>query len=672
MSARVRPLQTTHRQAGELTVRARTLQEPPESMLNRSLFILSTLISTAALAQRADDNAVTEAEDAFGVTIGDESIGLYSTSSVRGFSPVAAGNVRIEGLYFDRQGTLPPRLVEGSTIRVGLSAQSHPFFAPTGIVDYRLQKVGDERLVSIVGALDAYSAPSLELDAKLPIVPERFGIAAGLSYAHEEYYDGADAPFWRAAIVPRWRPNEHIEVMPFVGIVRGKDEEVAPTIVTAGSYLPPQVERRRYFGQDWADVERNSTTYGVIGKARIGDDWAFSAGIFESIYDLKQYFAELFVDTTPDGLTREVVIADPQQRYASTSGELRLTRSFVEGPRLHVLHASLRARKQDNRYGGSADPIDLGVRRLGERTPIPEPVSFGFGERTYDTVQQDTMAVGYEGRWRDVGELSIGVQRTSYEKEVQQPSLPLTATRDQPRLVNATLAGYLSKSVALYGSYTRGLEESGLAPQDVVNRNEALPAIRTKQMDAGVRWTITPTLKLVAGAFEVEKPYFTTNDSNVFAILGDVRHRGIELSLAGAATETLSIVAGAVLMDPEVTGAPVERGLIGDKPVDQTDRHLRANVEYRPPVVPGLSVDVSVASYGDRPASRDGRSEIQGYTLIDIGARYRFKIGEVPATLRVQAANITDEFYWDLFGSNSFGFSDGRRYTVQLAMDWYF
>jgi iron complex outermembrane receptor protein len=30
-------------------------------------------------------------------------------------------------------------------------------------------------------------------------------------------------------------------------------------------------------------------------------------------------------------------------------------------------------------------------------------------------------------------------------------------------------------------------------------------------MDAGVRWAITPGLKLVAGGFEVEKPYFTTD-----------------------------------------------------------------------------------------------------------------------------------------------------------------
>jgi iron complex outermembrane receptor protein len=640
-------------------------------MLHRIFLLALLVVADPVAAQRADDNAVTAAEDAFGATIGNESIGLYSSSQVRGFSPVTAGNVRIEGLYFDRQGSLPPRLVEGSTIRVGLSAQSYPFPAPTGIVDYRLHGAAEQGLVSMVTALNAYASPSIELDAKLPIVGEQLGLAAGISYAHEEYYDGADAPFWRAALIPRWRPIEHVEVRPFWSVVRGRDEEVAPTIVTSGSFLPPEIERRRYFGQDWADVERESTTYGVLTKARIGTDWALAAGVFESISNLERGFAQLYVGTTREGMTRELVIADPQQRYASTSGELRLTRSIVDGPRLHVLHASLRGREQDNRYGGSAAPIDLGLRRLGESIPVPRPASFQFGERTRDTVRQSTLGLGYEGRWRDVGEASVGVQRTNYEKHIDQPNLSRTSTRDEPWLVNATVAAYLSERVALYGGYTRGLEESGIAPTDVANRNQALPAIRTQQMDAGIRWAVTPDLKLVMGGFEVEKPYFTTDERNVFTTLGTVRHRGVELSLAGALGKALNIVAGAVLMEPRVTGDAVESGRIGDKPVGQTSRHLRANLEYRPAAAPGLSFDMAVANYGDRVASRDARSEVPGYTLIDIGARYRFQIGAVPATLRIQAANITDVFTWYINGNNSFGLTDGRRYSAQLAVDWY-
>ena len=134
-----------------------------------------------AQAQRASDNAVTAAEDAFGTSIGNETIGLYSASQVRGFSPVAAGNVRIEGVYLDRQGFIADRLVSGSAIRVGLTAQGYPFPAPTGIVDYKLRDVGSRPLVSVVGGIFAYGAPSLEVDAQLPL-GERIGVAFGGCY----------------------------------------------------------------------------------------------------------------------------------------------------------------------------------------------------------------------------------------------------------------------------------------------------------------------------------------------------------------------------------------------------------------------------------------------------------------------------------------------------------
>lgn len=635
-----------------------------------ALGLIAATATGAVQAQRTDDNAVTAAEDAFGATLGNETIGLYSTKQVRGFSPVDAGNVRMDGVYFDRQGTVPPRLVEGSTIRVGLSALSYPFPAPTGIVDYRLQKAGDQRVISVVGALNAYGAPALELDAKLPVIPGRLGIAAGVSYAREEYYDGADARYLRAGVVPRWRPTENIEILPFWSISRGRDEEVAPTIITAGNHLPPKIERRRHFGQTWSDNEYDSRNYGVLGKARFGDDWALTGGVFRSINNMPSGFAELFVDTTRDGLAREKVIADPRQRSASTSGELRLSRSFREGPRLHVLHLAARGRRLDSEYGGSAPALDFGVRPLGEPLPMPEPAAFAFGPRTHDQVRQWTGGLAYEGRWREVGELSLGIQRSRYEKSVDQPGLPRTATRDQPWLPNANVSVYLGKRLALYAGHTRGLEESGIAPDDAANRNEALPAIRTRQSDAGLRWAFADGMKLVAGAFDVRKPYFTTDERNVYGAIGEVRHRGVELSLSGRPMDSLSLVAGAVLMRPRVSGEAVRLGRVGDRPIGQTERVLRADLEYRPPSWAGLSFDLSMSHYGERIASRDGRNRVPDYTLVDVGARYRFRLGSAPATLRLLVANVGDTYTWNIYGNNSFGLTDGRRYVAQLAVDF--
>lgn len=636
----------------------------------RVALLCISLMPTDALAQRTNDNAVTAAEDAFGTSIGNETIGLYTTSQVRGFSPVTAGNVRIEGVYIDRQGAIAQRLVSGSTIRVGLSAQGYLFPAPTGIVDYRLRDVGEKTIISVVAGSYPYGAPTLEVDAQFPLLGQELGVAAGISHAHEEYYDGSDAHYTRIAVIPRWRPLAGIEIIPFWSRTIGKDEQVAPTVIAAGSFAVPEAPRRTYFGQQWAAKDSESVNTGTILKARLDENWSVTAGAFRSVFINEQNFAELFLNTTPAGMTTERVIADPGQRYASTSGEVRLTHSLVEGERLHSLTATVRARDLDSRYGGAAPAIDLGERPLGQSVPVPEPAAFGFAERAHDRVRQTTYGLTYNGRWREVGELGLGLQRVSYRKAVDLPgNVPATESRDDPWLLNASFAGYLSDDVAVYGSYTRGLEESGLAPNNAANRNEALPAIRTTQMDAGMRWTVTPSLRLIAGLFDVRKPYFSTNQANLYTALGDVRHRGIELSLSGDVTEDISLVAGGLLMDPRVSGEAVTLGQVGAVPLNQPRRVLRANVEYRPPFLSGFSFDVALSNFSARAASRDNVVWLEPYSLADIGLRYRFNWNETPVVLRVQVANIADTFSWNAVGSNSYGLTDRRRITAYLAVD---
>ena len=164
--------------------------------------------------------------------------------------------------------------------------------------------------------------------------------------------------------------------------------------------------------------------------------------------------------------------------------------------------------------------------------------------------------------------------------------------------------------------------------------------------------------------FKVEKPYFINDEHNVYRVQGDVQHRGVELSLSGRASQDLTLLAGAVLMDPQVTGPAVDSGALGRKPVGQTDRLLRLNADYRLPFA-GWTVDLGASHYGERVASRNGRSKTPAYTLVDIGARYRFLLAGKPATVRAQVLNLADTFYWTIQGSNSFGpLADKRRWLV--------
>src|SRR4051794_24961189 len=110
--------------------------------MRQYLWLAATLLLClrAGAQSRTDTNVVSAAEDAFGIILGPQSLGLYTPTSVRGFNPITAGNARLNGLYFDQQGSMADRLVNATRIRVGLSATGFPWPAPTGIVDYSLRE----------------------------------------------------------------------------------------------------------------------------------------------------------------------------------------------------------------------------------------------------------------------------------------------------------------------------------------------------------------------------------------------------------------------------------------------------------------------------------------------------------------------------------------------------
>lgn len=620
------------------------------------------------LPSRGSENAITQAEDAFGFSSGKETLGLYTSSNVRGFSPVVAGNVRIDGLYFDQVFGMTNRIREATVIRVGLSAHGIPFPAPTGIVDYRLYKPDETFTHSGLINVDSFGTGTIESDIVAPLDGERLSIGGGFYLAAQESYDGTGDRRNIQGITLRWRPSPAVELMPFWTRSEIADDERAPRYVPAGSFLPPDIPRRRYDGPDWADFNSVGTTYGLTSAFRPSSSWLVRVGLFRSRLDDPSDFAQLLREFRPDGTARRIVIADPAAQAVSTSGELRVSRSFAEGPRRHLLSVSLRGRDREELYGGS-DTVDFGPTRIGESFDQPRP-AFEFGPRSLDKVRQWTGGVAYDGQWQGVGEISVGLARTDYTKTVRLPGLDAARTNSQPWLYYGSVSVQLGARLSAYASYTKGLEESGVAPDNAVNRNEPLPAILTTQREVGIRYALTPGLRAIASAFELKKPYYNLNQASLFTLLGDVRNRGIELSLSGALTKRLNVVAGAVLLDPSVTGEGVTLGRVGPKPVGLPERTAMLNLDWRPPIVEGLSFDFGVAHTSAIVATRDNLVSIPGRTLIDLGGRYRFKLIDKAASLRIRMTNVTDEKGFQLVGAGSYDITAGRLVTAYIAVEF--
>ncbi len=627
------------------------------------------VISAPALAQRTDNNAVTAAADAFGTSVGDSSIGIYNEGDVRGFSPADAGNLRIEGLYFDQQANLTGRLQAGLTIHVGISAQGYPFPAPTGIADFSLRKPGKDLLVSPALNFGPFGSKEAEVDFQIPIDGEKLGIAAGVGLYRDRDPSFATPDNFSTALLVRYAPRPGIEIMPFAMRIRQTEAESQPLIFTSGAFLPKRINRTQFHGQPWNDNVGTATNFGLIAKADpFGLD--VSLGLFRSRFANDVSTADLLFNTDATGrVGRRVIVRERDDDYASTSGEFRVAKLITEGKRRHTLTASIKGRQQDRRYGGAA-VVELGASQTDGQDFRIEPVTVD-GPKTRDRVTQTTYGVAYRGQWAGVGELGVGIQKTQYRKSVTDPdpAIVLPVTRDSPWLISATAATNLTPKLALYAGYVRGLEESPVAPSDALNLNEAPPAIRTEQKDGGVRWEISSGVTAVLGVFDITKPYFNVDPAGRFRQLGQVRHRGVEFSIAGQIAPGLNLVAGNVYLDATVSGEEVDRGVIGRRPIGTFKRHTIVSLDYRLPWHDPLSFDATFEGTSDRTANAANTLIIPTRAVISLGARYRFKVGHAPVLVRAQVGNVTNTFGWNVGGSGFFVPNGARRFSLSIAAD---
>lgn len=631
-----------------------------------------TLMSGSARAQRANEVAITNADDAFGTRVGNENTGLYGQTSARGFNPQQAGNVRLFGLYFDQQGVFGPRLVRSTSMRIGLAAQSFPFPAPTGIVDLGLYLPGEDTVVSVT---TQYQTPtgfnSFGVDVKTPLIKEKLGLVAGVNALNLNSEWRGHSLSLTGAVLLRFTPNDTFEFIPYFYRQSRKNEEVQPFVYTSGAFLPPKYDRGTFFGQGWADRQTIDLNYGLFARSRpAGANWLLQGGLFRSTSDRPTGDVIFYRNTQADGTANLDILRYPEQDSASYSGEVRATGLYTQDTAWRqTIHLAVRGRLTDRLFGGG-DTISFGPAKIGVYRPLPEP-TFNPTTRDKDHVRQIAPGISYIGRWVGVAEASVGLQKAFYDRDYGKEGGAPAKTQSRPWLYNGTLAVFAARDLTVYAGYTRGLEEFGTAPDNAANRGEPMPAGVTKQIDAGVRYQIYPGMSIVAGVFDVTKPYFDRNAANIYTDVGALRHRGIELSFAGQVAEGLNVVAGAMFLRARVSGSPVDQGLLGPVPTGTTPRLFNLNVQYGPPSWGGLAVDAQLNGDGGGFANRLNTLRVSPLNTLALGARYPFTALDAKASLRVQVNNVMGTYTWTVDGaSGRFTPSGVRNVSIRLAADF--
>jgi iron complex outermembrane recepter protein len=228
----------------------------------------------------------------------------------------------------------------------------------------------------------------------------------------------------------------------------------------------------------------------------------------------------------------------------------------------------------------------------------------------------------------------------------------------------------LTDRATAYAGYTQGLEDSGVVSSSAENRGAILPDARTWQTDAGLRYLLTPLVKLIAGVFEIEKPYFNLDTSDVDRALGLQRATGVELSASGELIRNLNVTAAALLGEVRVEGPNLRAEGVGPIALNQARVTTSINASYRLVRRPTVSADISIFHFGSYPASIDDVARAPPGTVIALGGRYRFSLLGAPATLRVQVQNLTNAYFWNLsFNSPVFSQYQPRAFFGYLTAE---
>jgi iron complex outermembrane recepter protein len=613
-----------------------------------------------------EQDVVAASDDAFGRRVGVEQIGLYSESNVRGFNLQDAGNYRIEGSYFVRSAAPANPVVAGTTTRVGINALRYDFPAPSGVVDYGLRVAEPGTVLTLETGTRPNSGPFAELGFGAARADRRFALVAGVHlYPQQTYSEGSSGDFYAVGTSPRWRPFPDVELMGIATRTWWRYEADVGYAVT-GPFLPPRIERRKYRGQHWTEVELNTHVYGAKVDVSLGR-WQLGGSLFWSRADNVQGDFNLTTVADAAGSASGAAFLVPTQRSRSFSGELTAARQWTAGTTTHRFIAMARRRDTQAQFA-SGTAFDLGPVDLFAPPPDNvEPQRPDPGARVRDRVDQWTVGLGYRGSFGGALELRADVQRTRYAKGVRQPDGSESANTTSPWLYSGSVAVALDARTTAFASYSRGLEESGVAPGNALNRNAVLPAVIATQAEVGLKYALTPQLTAIAGLFEIRKQVPGLGADGRFDLIGDVRHRGAELSLAGTLADRVNIVAGVTVLDAALSGERVDLGLVGKRAVGRPEFLAQINLSWSPPAANNLSFDLGATYTGQEQVDRANLLRTEAFATVNLGARYRWQGRGLPLDFRLRITNLFNRFAWTATPSELLFYNPGRAVGLSVS-----
>ncbi|WP_301672918.1 TonB-dependent receptor [Neisseria blantyrii] len=263
--------------------------------------------------------------------------------------------------------------------------------------------------------------------------------------------------------------------------------------------------------------------------------------------------------------------------------------------------------------------------------------------------------------------LTLGGRFQAVESTDKKKSQSADAKRFSPMLMAAWVP---QPDLVVYGNYMEDLEPANIKDDGTGNTTLAKPSV-SRQFEIGVRknWGDFVT---TLNAFQIKRPGYwrgqtdkkgnlTYGNNSDFARYkaqggadgdeqGIERNRGIEFNAyANLLNKTLRPTLGLMYLQSTVKDYPNSRDMLVNGVQVANPRVIaKAGVEWDTPFVKGLTLNGNVSYFGKSYQDTKKQYAFPSYTLVDVGARYKTKLGKNMLTVSSSVENLFNKNYWQV------------------------
>ena len=256
--------------------------------------------------------------------------------------------------------------------------------------------------------------------------------------------------------------------------------------------------------------------------------------------------------------------------------------------------------------------------------------------------------------------LTLGGRFQAVEQKNKLNGRKADASRFSPMLMAAWVP---QPDLVVYGNYMEDLEPSDIRTDDDGHVTMADPRV-SRQFEVGVRknWGDFVT---TLNAFQIKRPGYwrgNTTSGTDFAARknaglaysgseqGMERSRGIEFNTyANLLNKTLRPTFGLMYLQSTVKDYPnFADNLVNGVQVANPRVIAKAGVEWDAPFAKGLTLNGNVSYFGKSYQDTQKQYALPSYTLVDVGARYKTKLGKNTLTVSSSVENLFNKNYWQV------------------------